>query len=59
MEAEIGTVYANDGLEAAFEYIEAKFIPIFQAEPTASARAAAIVASAPTKQDRQTAPLCA
>ncbi|MGJ8651847.1 MAG: ribonuclease III domain-containing protein [Opitutaceae bacterium] len=30
MEAEIGVVYDNDGLQAAFDHIEAKFIPIFQ-----------------------------
>ncbi|MGB0413319.1 MAG: hypothetical protein ACPGJU_02635 [Coraliomargarita sp.] len=30
MEAEIGIVYERDGLQAAFEFIENKFIPIFQ-----------------------------
>ncbi len=30
MEAEIGVVYERDGLQAAFEFIETKFIPIFQ-----------------------------
>lgn len=30
MEAEIGVVYERDGLQAAFDYIETKFIPIFQ-----------------------------
>ena len=30
MEAEIGIVYERDGLQAGFDYIEAKFIPVFQ-----------------------------
>ncbi len=30
MEAEIGVVYENEGLQAAFSFIEDKFIPIFQ-----------------------------
>lgn len=30
MEAEIGVVYNSEGLQAAFDFIEAKFIPIFQ-----------------------------
>jgi dsRNA-specific ribonuclease len=30
MEAEIGVVYNTDGLQAAFDHIEAKFIPIFK-----------------------------
>ncbi len=30
MEAEIGTRYEAEGLDAAFEFIEKKFIPIFQ-----------------------------
>ena len=30
MEAEIGIVYKNEGLQAAFDYIEEKFIPVFQ-----------------------------
>jgi len=30
MEAEIGRVYERDGLEAAFQFIEAKFMPMFQ-----------------------------
>lgn len=30
MEAEIGTVYENKGLQAAFDFIEGKCIPIFQ-----------------------------
>jgi len=30
MEASIGVVYENEGLEAAFEYIEAKFLPVFE-----------------------------
>ena len=30
MEAEIGIVYERDGLQAGFDYIEKKFIPIFQ-----------------------------
>ena len=29
MEAEIGVVYKTDGLEAAFDHIEAKFLPLF------------------------------
>jgi len=29
METEIGVVYENDGLQAAFDFIEAKFLPIF------------------------------
>ncbi|MEO0508359.1 MAG: ribonuclease III domain-containing protein [Verrucomicrobiota bacterium] len=30
MEAEIGQVYENDGLEAAFTHIEEKFVPLFK-----------------------------
>jgi len=30
MEAEIGLVYEEEGLQAAFDYIEAKFVPIFR-----------------------------
>lgn len=30
MEAEIGIVYERDGLETAFDFIESKFIPVFQ-----------------------------
>lgn len=30
MEAEIGVVYKKEGLHAAFDFIESKFIPIFQ-----------------------------
>lgn len=29
MEAEIGLIYQERGLQAAFDYIEAKFIPVF------------------------------
>jgi dsRNA-specific ribonuclease len=29
MEAEIGVVYENEGLQAAFKYIEGKFLPLF------------------------------
>ena len=29
MEAEIGTVYERDGLEAAFAFIETKFLPLY------------------------------
>jgi dsRNA-specific ribonuclease len=29
MEAEIGAIYEKSGLEAAFEYIDSKFIPVF------------------------------
>jgi dsRNA-specific ribonuclease len=30
MEAEIGVVYERDGLQAGFDFIEQKFIPVFQ-----------------------------
>lgn len=30
MEAEIGVVYQSEGLQAAFEHIEAKFLPVFE-----------------------------
>ena len=30
MEAEIGSVYKTDGLQAAFEHIETKFLPLFK-----------------------------
>ena len=30
MEAEIGIVYERDGLQAGFDFIEKKFIPVFQ-----------------------------
>lgn len=30
MEAEIGTVYQSEGLQAAFTFIEQKFIPVFR-----------------------------
>lgn len=30
MEAEIGVVYKKEGLQAAFDFIEGKFIPIFK-----------------------------
>ncbi|MBC8190184.1 MAG: hypothetical protein H8E75_07115 [Puniceicoccaceae bacterium] len=30
MEAEIGVVYASEGLENAFDFIEKKFLPIFE-----------------------------
>jgi len=30
MEAEIGIVYERDGLRTAFDFIESKFVPIFQ-----------------------------
>jgi dsRNA-specific ribonuclease len=30
MEAEIGTVYEADGLQAAFKHIETKFLPLFK-----------------------------
>jgi dsRNA-specific ribonuclease len=30
MEAEIGVVYERDGLQPAFDFIELKFVPIFQ-----------------------------
>ena len=29
MEAEIGIVYENEGLQAAFDFIEGKFLPLF------------------------------
>lgn len=29
MEAEIGVVYASQGLQPAFDYIEQKFLPVF------------------------------
>jgi len=29
MEAEIGVVYENEGLQAAFDFIEGKFLPLF------------------------------
>jgi dsRNA-specific ribonuclease len=29
MEAEIGIVYENEGLQAAFDFIERKFLPLF------------------------------
>jgi dsRNA-specific ribonuclease len=29
MEAEIGVVYESEGLQAAFAYIETKFLPVF------------------------------
>ena len=30
MEAEIGVVYEREGLEAAFKFIETKFLPVFK-----------------------------
>ena len=30
MEAEIGIVYENEGLDAAFAFIESKFLPVFK-----------------------------
>lgn len=30
MEAEIGTVYEAEGLQAAFDHIETKFLPLFK-----------------------------
>jgi len=30
MEAEIGRIYENDGLEAAFSHIETTFVPLFK-----------------------------
>lgn len=30
MEAEIGTVYETDGLDAAFKHIEERFVPLFK-----------------------------
>ena len=30
MEAEIGLVYEREGLQAGFDYIEQKFVPVFQ-----------------------------
>jgi hypothetical protein len=30
MEAEIGLVYQSEGLQAAFDYIESKFLPLFR-----------------------------
>lgn len=30
MEAEIGIIYENEGLESAFNHIEAKFVPLFK-----------------------------
>lgn len=32
MEAEIGVVYESEGLQAAFEFIEAKFLPVFKTQ---------------------------
>ncbi|WP_269526103.1 hypothetical protein [Coraliomargarita parva] len=29
MEAKIGVVYESEGLQAAFDYIESKFLPVF------------------------------
>ena len=29
MEAEIGVIYQRDGLQAAFDHIEAKYVPLF------------------------------
>jgi len=34
MEAEIGVVYESDGLETAFDFIEKKFLPIFEKQRT-------------------------
>ena len=34
MEAEIGLVYERNGLQAAFDHIEDKFIPVFQKQQT-------------------------
>lgn len=36
MEAEIGIVYENEGLQAAFDYIEKKFLPVFLKQRTKS-----------------------
>lgn len=30
MEAEIGVVYEKDGLQAAFDFVEEKFLPVFK-----------------------------
>jgi len=30
MEAEIGVIYEAEGLQAAFEFIESKFLPVFE-----------------------------
>ncbi|MEN8660955.1 MAG: hypothetical protein ACN4GF_10680 [Lentimonas sp.] len=30
MEAEIGVVYKSEGLQAAFDFIEKKFVPVFK-----------------------------
>jgi dsRNA-specific ribonuclease len=30
MEAEIGVIYERDGLQAAFDHIEEKFVPMFK-----------------------------
>ena len=34
MEAEIGKIYENEGLEAAFSYIESTFLPVFRKQET-------------------------
>ena len=36
MEAEIGVVYETEGLQAAFNYIEGKFLPLFMKRRTKS-----------------------
>ncbi len=36
MEAEIGVVYESEGLQAAFDYIETKFLPLFIKQRTKS-----------------------
>ena len=38
MEAEIGVVYESDGLQAAFDHIEAKLLPLFNKHRTKSKR---------------------
>jgi dsRNA-specific ribonuclease len=38
MEAEIGIVYEDQGLQAAFDYIETKFLPVFLKQRAKSKR---------------------
>ncbi|MEM9161214.1 MAG: ribonuclease III domain-containing protein [Verrucomicrobiota bacterium] len=39
MEAEIGVVYENEGLEAAFAFIEEKFLPVFKKQRSKARKA--------------------
>jgi dsRNA-specific ribonuclease len=50
-EAEIGKIYENEGLEAAFQWIEARLMPMFERQETKRLTKAGRLAVARVKND--------